>query len=230
MAYVKTVWEHDTKFTTTNLNNCETQYDEGYGYAVAHNHDTRYYTRTEMDATFWYAGNDGHGSGCDADLIYYSGGNKHYADFGSGSINTYTIIMWDNAVLPSGWTLCDGTAGTPDLRDRFVIGAGSGGGPAVGASGGSNTWNQNYTITVAGHALTTDELPPHNHSFIDAYSNPSTGAGGGTTVLAGGMTSISGTTASAGGGLSHGHTSSYATQASAENKPPCVALYYIMKT
>ena len=36
------------------------------------------------------------------------------------------IIMWYGAIntIPSGYALCDGTSGTPDLRDRFVIGAG----------------------------------------------------------------------------------------------------------
>lgn len=35
------------------------------------------------------------------------------------------IVMWGGSVatIPSGWRLCDGTNGTPDLRDRFVIGA-----------------------------------------------------------------------------------------------------------
>jgi len=37
------------------------------------------------------------------------------------------IAIWSGAVvdIPFGWTLCDGTNGTPDLRDQFVIGAGS---------------------------------------------------------------------------------------------------------
>lgn len=54
-----------------------------------------------------------------------------------GAIESYTgwpttfkagmIILWSGSVvsIPSGWHLCDGTEGTPDLRDRFVVGAGS---------------------------------------------------------------------------------------------------------
>lgn len=36
------------------------------------------------------------------------------------------IMLWNGAVvdIPSGWHLCDGTVGTPDLRNKFVIGAG----------------------------------------------------------------------------------------------------------
>lgn len=37
------------------------------------------------------------------------------------------ILIWSGAVvdIPAGWIICDGTNGTPDLRDRFVIGAGT---------------------------------------------------------------------------------------------------------
>lgn len=36
------------------------------------------------------------------------------------------IVMWSGAIvdIPAGWSLCDGNAGRPDLRNRFVIGAG----------------------------------------------------------------------------------------------------------
>jgi len=35
-------------------------------------------------------------------------------------------MLWNGSVdtIPSGWTLCDGTMGTPDLRNRFVVAAG----------------------------------------------------------------------------------------------------------
>lgn len=38
---------------------------------------------------------------------------------------TGMIVMWSGtiATIPSGWALCDGTNGTPDLRDRFIVGA-----------------------------------------------------------------------------------------------------------
>jgi hypothetical protein len=76
-----------------------------------------------------------------------------------------TIAEWSGSVasIPAPWQLCDGTNGTPDLRDKFVVGAG--GAYAVGAVGGaaSNT----PTITVAGHTLTVPELPAHSHGVSD---------------------------------------------------------------
>ena len=45
----------------------------------------------------------------------------------SGFIPKGGIIMWSGATtaIPQGWALCDGTNGTPNLRDRFIVGAGS---------------------------------------------------------------------------------------------------------
>jgi microcystin-dependent protein len=75
-----------------------------------------------------------------------------------------TIVMWSGstASIPVGWTLCDGKPGTPDLRERFIVGAADdtdnlsvGGIPyAPGEVGGSNAV-----------ALTPQQLPSHTHSF-----------------------------------------------------------------
>jgi len=59
------------------------------------------------------------------------------------------IILWSGSVvgIPSGYVLCDGNNGTPDLRNRFVVGAGDT--YAVAASGGSA--DQLHTFTADGH-------------------------------------------------------------------------------
>lgn len=48
------------------------------------------------------------------------------------------ILMWSGSIdqIPEGWHICDGTNGTPDLRDRFIVGAGKG--YNIGGNGGTN--------------------------------------------------------------------------------------------
>lgn len=67
------------------------------------------------------------------------------------------IAIWSGAIvdIPAGWQICDGTNGTPDLRDRFVVGAGGVFDP--GDTGGSTT--HTHTFTGSGHA---HELPVGN--------------------------------------------------------------------
>lgn len=59
------------------------------------------------------------------------------------------IIMWSGAVvdIPAGYVLCDGNNDTPDLRNRFLVGAGDS--YAVGANGGAV--NHNHTFEGNGH-------------------------------------------------------------------------------
>ena len=53
------------------------------------------------------------------------------------SVPSGAILIWSGAsnAIPSGYVLCDGQNGTPDLRDRFIIGAGSS--YSVGSTGGA---------------------------------------------------------------------------------------------
>ena len=73
------------------------------------------------------------------------------------------ILLWSGSVatIPSGWALCDGTLGTPDLRGRFVPGAG--GAYIVGATGGADTVNLAHSHTADG-TLATDSQGAHVHS------------------------------------------------------------------
>jgi microcystin-dependent protein len=178
-------------------------------------------------------------------------GTKINADLDSidaalrAAVPTGFIGLWSGAAaaIPSGWVLCDGTSGTPDLRDRFLVGAA--GGYAVGATGGSAT----QTITVNGHALTTAEIPSHNHGVndpshahghnigdrygsasstnFDSAGNMTGGPFGGPIgpsgiAILGAGTGIS--IQNAGGGGAHSHTATGAT-----NLPPYYALCFIMK-
>lgn len=81
------------------------------------------------------------------------------------------ITMWSGATnaVPSGWALCDGNNDTPNLKDRFIVGAGQSYG--VGNTGGSITrtpsvWTNaaGTGIQVAGTAINTSQMPWHTHS------------------------------------------------------------------
>lgn len=60
------------------------------------------------------------------------------------------IAMWAGSAetIPAGWAICDGTQGTPNLTDRFIIGAGTA--LAVGATGGTATHSHPITVAAAG--------------------------------------------------------------------------------
>lgn len=85
------------------------------------------------------------------------------AEDGAG-VPSGVICMWSGEIssIPSGWVLCDGENGTPDLRDRFVVGAGDS--YEVGDKGGS-----------ASVTLTESELPSHSHSMESAGGHSHTG-------------------------------------------------------
>lgn len=121
--------------------------------------------------------------------------------------------MWsgDTLAIPTGWKLCDGQNGTPDLRNRFIVGAGDT--YTVGQTGGSNT------VT-----LTTDQMPKHSHSIraSNRYNEyPIAASGYGGSSGSGSLQLLTGSypeayATSTGGGKSH------------ENRPPYYALCFIM--
>ncbi len=130
------------------------------------------------------------------------------------------ILMWSGAAdaVPTGWALCDGEDGTPDLRDRFVIGAGST--YAVGATGGAAT--HSHTATTGAHTLTAAQMPSHCHGISMGYTSSDQGyVGGGTNSCWGTLY-----TGYSGGGGSHSHT---ATVNASSSLPPYYALAFIMK-
>lgn len=88
------------------------------------------------------------------------------------------ITLWSGAIsaIPAGWTLCNGSNSTPDLRDRFVVGAGTT--YAVGATGGANTVTLDATM-IPGHTHsvsasgTTSSAGDHTHTFSGTTSGQS---------------------------------------------------------
>lgn len=63
------------------------------------------------------------------------------------------IVVWSGALvdIPEGWHLCDGAEGTPDMRNRFIVGAGDEYNP--GDVGGVNAHTHEFTSDGHQHAL-----------------------------------------------------------------------------
>lgn len=153
---------------------------------------------------------------------------KDYVDY---SVPSGMIVMWSGNIddIPDGWKLCDGSEGTPDLTDRFVMSVSSGKDP--GAIGGSNFYtlstSQLPSHTHGSGSLVTDTAGEHQHlSYTIAYY---TGTGGYSISGGGGWGygelppdgahshSITGSTGTTGSG------------SSIDNRPKYYALAFIMK-
>jgi hypothetical protein len=140
------------------------------------------------------------------------------------------ISMWSGSIasIPSGWVLCDGANSTPDLRDRFIVGAGST--YAVAATGGS----ANATLPSHNHTATSTVTDPgHFHVMLGGSGSISDFFGGSGADFGCGFGSSdpSHTVASATTGITVATTvSSSGTSATNANLPPYYALAYIMKT
>jgi microcystin-dependent protein len=145
-------------------------------------------------------------------------------------IPTGGIILWSGSIgsIPAGWVLCNGNNGTPDLRDRFIVGAGST--YAVNATGGS------ADAIVVSHTHTATSVvtdPGHKHTFAETgFDGQGTGSGksivgyndpegpAGVNHMNNATTGITVATTVANAGNSGANA----------NLPPYYALCYIMKT
>ena len=149
------------------------------------------------------------------------GATSQWRSFAEPEVPVGAIMMWSGAVasIPAYFRLCDGTQGTPDLRDRFVLGAG--GARSPGAIGGSA---DAIVVAHTHNAGVTD--PGHSHSFVAR-----------ATVLSGGTENppvdstgsvLNYPTASSHTGIS---VTNEITGQSGEgaNIPPFVALAYIIR-
>ncbi len=155
---------------------------------------------------------------------------------GFGTIPIGGIIMWSGTTPPSGWAICDGNNGTPDLSGRFIMGYG--GGLSVGSTGGQSS----TSLTVA-------NLPSHSHSkgtlggttTVNGNHTHSTNASnhydddsGGDDLNAGGDGVARRATAFSNGNHSHtleitGSTGDTGSGTSFENRPPYYVLAFIQR-
>jgi hypothetical protein len=146
------------------------------------------------------------------------------------TLPTGVILIWSGSVgsIPSGYVICDGSNGTPDLRNSFVLGAGNS--YTVGQTGGTAdaiVVAHTHTATSTSTATVTD--PGHSH----VYGN--TGGTGGSTPLIGNLppsnvstnTNTTGITVAVATSTTNTSTGTSGTNA---NLPPYYALAYIMKS
>lgn len=133
------------------------------------------------------------------------------------------IVMWfgQSNEIPEGWALCDGSGGRPDLRDKFIVGAGDT--YAIGNTGG-------FADTVLiGHTHTgstgISSGANHSHTFHKAAQSGSKGFRSSNNLQS---------SSSTGGGGGHTHTgtlsiSNTGVSATGRNIPPYRALFYIIR-
>lgn len=145
-----------------------------------------------------------------------------------------TILMFGGSIsdIPEGWSICDGSNGTPNLIDKFIKSS-----TTAGDTGGDNE----VTLTI-------DNLPPHTHTVESGTVNTSTDGDHSHTYTSPVMgmsdsandrnvveSTGSGTTSSAG---FHSHTidlssvvlSTVGLGEPIKIEPPYYTLLYIMKT
>jgi microcystin-dependent protein len=157
----------------------------------------------------------------------------------SGAFSTGMIMMWSGtiATIPTGWVLCNGSNSTPDLRNRFIIGAHSDtAGVAYSTVTGSNTQTggtKDAIVVSHTHTATTTATDSgHSHTIKDGEVNTRTnpyfnwvGTGGASVGVNGASTNSSTANITA--------STSISTEGSSgtnQNLPPYYALAFIMKT
>jgi hypothetical protein len=201
-----TVWIDASTTSVANANNVGTNADS---------------TNADQFVTFVGNSSGNNPIRVDAGIKYNPSTNRltagSYAGDGSAltgveSFVTGMIILWSGAsnAIPTGFVLCDGNNGTPNLSGRFVVG--------FDASNGD--YDVNDTGGAESVTLTLNQIPSHKHDT--SFDNKKYFPGGGSTSIgfggAGGYPADVFSMSNAGGGQSH------------ENRPPFYALCYIMKT
>ncbi len=141
---------------------------------------------------------------------------------GLGLVPAGTIVMWSGSLdsIPTGWALCNGANGTPDLRDRFVVAAG--GSYSVGATGGAAAVDLSHS-----HSPGSYFIPMLSEN--DAWKTRLETASSSWTAnqrLTGSTTS---STATSSQGIKLLGQSASALSSATENRPPYYGLAFIMK-
>lgn len=137
---------------------------------------------------------------------------------------TGMILLWSGSIgsIPAGFLLCDGTNSTPDLRNRFIIGAGST--YSVNQTGGS----ADSIVVSHNHTATSTVTDPGHFHTLPVVVSDAIGGGGANTAYRGAGTS---NTSTATTGITVATTTATAgTSGTGANIPPYFALCYIIKS
>lgn len=155
-------------------------------------------------------------------------------------IDSGIIVMWGGLVsaIPSGWFLCNGLNGTPDLRDKFIKGAANGANPGATGGGSTHTHGDHTIGSEAAHTHTYTQVP--NHVHVENINTATTGGSVGFPALK--DTSTSGSeatglsTANPTGGVATGttaagasHTHTVSAHEAGSSEPVYYALCFIQK-
>lgn len=226
MSYITPTIEATTRLSAFLFNYLETQFDEMKEVYDESDHDNLYYTQIETNLRFAKK-ITGLVSNLDADKI----DGYHIDELLADGLPIGSIVWWYGAALdiPDGWNLCDGSNGTTDFRDKFIVGKGTNY-DAIGNNYGSLTKSITGSLTIATHSLTSDEVPLHEHEYLDGYGTFSTTYSmGGYEYITGNDASEYRETYSTGSGTPHGHTGSTVTLDDIDIMPSYVALYLIKR-
>lgn len=150
----------------------------------------------------------------------------------TGTVPSGLIAIWSGSVgsIPSGWVLCNGANGTPDLRNSFILGAGNS--YSVGQTGGTSsiTIGQTNLPNVNFNATSTVTDPGHFHNQ-QGSTYTSAAIGGNTPLASNYQTQTMGPTTTATTGITVATTVASGGSGTAINTlPPYYALALIMKT
>jgi hypothetical protein len=235
MVYAKVTFSAIVPLNITNLNILGSQYAEMQSTIVAHNPST-YYTKLECDNLYPYADNDGHtedDSGPNAATIDGYTKAQLLASVPTG------LMVWYGAALsnlPAGWHLADGTLGTRNCVNKYIIGADE---DTTLDTGGNDVFTPTGSISIATHVLTLAEIPSHNHTWTETnvpgyaenydkfgyYGN----VGGSFGYRCMNYAEVGKTSGYVGSNQAHGHAGSTVTLGQIDNRPPSKAIFLIQK-
>ena len=162
----------------------------------------------------------------------------------AGNVPIGAITLWMGTTAPSGWAICNGTNGTPDMRGLVPIG--QNGSYALNSTGGSaNAIAVSHTHTASSnstgaHTHSTTAAGNHAHSYSSSTNSSTVSSASGgigtTSVLSGNTTVNTNTTGNhshtANSAGNHSHTitvNSGGSSGTGKNLPPYRAVNYIMR-